>query len=319
VRRLLSTALWAARGALRYARLTADLLLLDGRIPHPIYVCISVDFDLRYNVRPERGYEIVEQLFARFGLTGRATYFVNPRYWLGDESHLYRELQARGYEIGLHTHAEKLVLGEDVALGGLVQAQKATIERCFQRYDPAFTVRSFRSGSRAFSPLLFHALETAGIRYDSSRSHFERRRPVHGFMVDDAGTPGRVYYVEDGDSGAESPRPAALVEIPVTSHLPDLRRLRRSLRPGEPLVAATFVHPYNFHRNGRPAWHFILFYVLVLGLVTRIKGARFVHLAEAGNAWEHWYHEQIARGTDTEAQPEEEEAAAASAAAAPTG
>ncbi len=291
----MSSIRWVLRGCIRYARLLIDLIVLNGRIPNPIHICISIDFDLKTAVRAEKGVEIIESLLGRFGLTGRATYLINPNPWLGDESPIYKEMLTRGYEVGLHTHAETMIHEEQDGVPALIAEQKAKVERCLRQVDPHFQVQSFRSGCRVVSPLLFRSLARLGIRYDSSLGHFDRARTIFGFQVVDTGTPDRAYYLDSEDPKTESVAPTPIVEIPVTSQIPELRRLSRSLRKDEPLIVATFVHPFNFQRAGRPNWLFIAFYWFVLFCVTRIKNARFDHLSAAGRSWESWYCEQHAR------------------------
>jgi hypothetical protein len=278
------------KSALRYLRLLAGLVAMQGKIPHPIHLCLTVDFDAWPGDSIEPAFHILEKMYARFGLTGKITYLINPRYDLGDRHPIYREIFEKGYEIGLHTHAEKLMLqGHEDEIYALIVQEKALVEQRFRCFDPAFEARSFRSGSRSFSTPLFHALTRAGIRYDSSLGHHPRVREVYEFRVEDGCEANRVYYLQPDAYRSEPPFPTPLVEIPVSGQLPDLRALAAALRPGEPLVVATFIHPFNFHRGGKPNRLFHAYYSAVLFCLQWIRNAQFSHLSEAGEAWENWY------------------------------
>ena len=278
------------KSALRYLRLLAGLVAMQGKISNPIHICLTVDFDAWPGDAIEPAFRILEKLYARFGLTGKATYLINPNYDLGDNHPVYKEIFDKGYEIGLHTHAEEIMLqgGED-DIYPLIAQGKALVEQRFRRFDPAFEAWSFRSGSRAFSTPLFRALERTGIRYESSVGHHPRTRDVHGFQVEDGCDATRVYYLTPEKFRAEQSAPTSLVEIPVSGQLPDLRQLAAALRPGEPLVVANFIHPFNFHKGGKPNRLFLAYYTAVLHCLTRIRGAQFSHLSEAGAAWELWF------------------------------
>jgi hypothetical protein len=280
-------------GAWRYAGLLADWRRLGPRIDHPIHICVSVDFDLRRDRNPPTGYDVLEGLFARHGMKGKVSYLINLAYDLGTDHPVYRRMWEDGNEIGQHTHAEKLILEErGDELRALMEDQRGRIETTFRQFDPAISVRSFRSGTRAFSPTLFRELARLGVRYDSTMGHLPRRRHVHGHDLEDGAEGRRVYYMDPDNYRAESPAATALVQLPVTSQIPELRALAAALRPGEPLVLCTFVHPYNVFENGRRHGGFLRFYDFVLGrlawLVRRNPNARFSHLSEAGEAWEAW-------------------------------
>ena len=275
--------------AARYGHLLADLFRLRRRIAHPISICLSVDFDPWHDVIWTEGYDILERLFRRRGLTGKVTYLINPILGLEKNEDIYRRIHDNGNEIGLHSHLERPVLEEDEGrLGTEIARQQQSVESFYARLDAQFRVRSFRSGSRAHSRALFRVLRRQGIRYDSTLSHLDRVRSVYQFTVDDRGTPRRVYYLDPEDYKAEAPAPRELVELPVTSQIPELRKMLGALRPGEPLIVATFVHPYNFARDGRRFPAFTSFYRFVLSCLTRIPDARFEHLGEAGRRWEGW-------------------------------
>ena len=165
---------------------------------------------------------------------------------------------------------------------------KRLIEETFTRFDPAYRLLSFRAGSRAFSPALFRVLERCGLRYDSTLACRGGEQVIYEYTVDDSGTPGRCHYFTAARFKEDAPGPTNLVELPVSSHIPDLEHLLAPLRPGEPLVVSSFVHPFNFHRDGRRCWSFFFFYNFILFCLERIPGARFTHMAEAGRAWEKW-------------------------------
>ena len=278
------------KSALRYLRLLSGLVAMQGKITNPIYICLTVDFDAWPGDSIEPAFHILEKLYARFALTGKVSYLINARYDLGENHPIYREIFDKGYEIGLHTHAEKLMLqGNEEDIYALIAQEKKRVEQRFRTFDPAFETRSFRSGSRAFSAPLFRALERAGLRYDSSMGHHPRTREVYEFQVEDGCEATRVYYLSPDNFRAEQPAPTALVEIPVSGQLPDLPQLAAALRPGEPLVIANFIHPFNFHKGGKPNRLFHAYYSAVLHCLTRIRGAQFVHLSTAGAAWEKWF------------------------------
>jgi peptidoglycan/xylan/chitin deacetylase (PgdA/CDA1 family) len=277
----------------RYAGLLADWHRLGPGIDRPIHLCVSADFDLLGDMAPPTGYDVLERLFARHGLTGRVTYLINPAFDLGADHPVYRRIWEDGNEIGQHTHAEELIFQDrEEELRALMTSHKETIERTFRRFDSGFAVRSFRSGSRAFSPTLFRELMRLGIRYDSTMGHLLRRRRWFQYAMEDGVERRRAYYLEPETFRVEAPGPTALVELPVTSQIPELRALTAALRPGEPLILSTFIHPCNVFRHGRRRQGFLRFYDLVLGRLawlTRRNGrARFSHLSEAGAAWEAW-------------------------------
>jgi hypothetical protein len=279
--------------AWRYAGLLADWHRLGPGVEHPIHICVSVDFDLRRDMNPPTGYDVLEGLFARHGMKGKVTYLVNMNYDLGADHPAYRRMWEDGNEIGQHTHAEKLIFEEQAdAFHALMEDHHRRIGGIFRQFDPAFAIRSFRSGSRAFSPTLFRELARLGIRYDSTMGHLPRRRNVHGWTLEDGTQGRRAYYLNPDDYRAEAAAPTPIVQLPVTSQIPALRALTAALRPGEPLILCTFVHPYNLFENGKRHGGFMRFYDLVLGrlawLVRHNPNARFSHLSRAGEAWEAW-------------------------------
>ena len=279
----------AIRNLIRYARLLAQAALLRGVEGHAIHICVTVDFDLD-PAAPLEGHRILDGLLRRYGIAGKATYLINPQFDLGAGHAVYRELYEAGNEIGLHSHVEHLIAkGGEAELEAVLRKQKAQVEERFGEFAPGFRARSFRSGSRVFTPGLFRVLERIGIRYDSTMGHHRRVRSVYGVELVDGCEGERVYYLRPEACRAEAPEPTELVEIPVTSQVPEWRALTRALRPGEPLVIATFVHPYNFCPGGRRSWAFYWFYRLALAMLARVPGGRFSRLSDAGEAWEAWY------------------------------
>lgn len=305
-----------AASTLRYARLLANLDR-DARAARdagrPILLCLSVDFDPWHDRLSREGWATYERLLARHGLTGRVTYLINPILWRtpdgppDGERDVHEAIRASGCEIGLHCHLERLILEDrpdrDDALVAEIGRQRDLLEAFHRRTDPDFRVRSFRSGSRAHSPALFRALRRLGIPCDSTLSHLGGTRRVYDWDVCDDGAPDGVYRMEGDDfrraADAEPPPGAApegalpaLLEMPVTSQIPDLAKLargsRNGSRRGEPLVVSTFVHPYNFHADGRRNLAFEAFYAFVLSRLVRIPGAEFVHMSEAASRWEAW-------------------------------
>ncbi|GEM_PF-6616335 len=288
----------ALANLLRYGRLFAEFWWLRKRVHHPVHVCLSVDVDPWLEEPPIHGCEAIEMALARRGLSGRVTYLINPCCGLERCAATLEQLARDGNEIGLHCHQEAWVLAGDAAdIEAAIEAEKAAVESFFRRWTPAFSVQTFRSGSRAFSPALFEALARLGLRYDSTLAHRRQVRELQGHRLQDGLTPGRAFYLSPADPTRESSDPTPLVEIPVSSQIPNLRGLISALRPGEPLLIATFVHPYNFHRNGRRRWMFQTFYAFVLFCLTRLPEARFSHLSEAGRAWEAWFASHVGSPT----------------------
>lgn len=297
-----------AASTLRYARLVANLerdAVAAREAGRPILICLSVDFDPWHDRLSREGWATYERLLARHGLTGRVTYLINPILWRApdgppaDERDIHESIHASGCEIGLHCHLERMILEDrpdrDEELEREIGRQRDLVEAFHRRLDPAYRVRSFRSGSRAHSPALFRALRRLGIPIDSTLSHLGGTRRVYDWDACDDGAPDGVYRMGGDDYRAEASGPElpdgsrALLEMPVTSQIPDLARLARGgARGGEPLVVSTFVHPYNFHADGRRNRAFEAFYAFVVSRLVRIPGVEFVHMSEAARRWEAW-------------------------------
>lgn len=275
-------------GKLLYCMFTCIMVRI---LNNKIYVCLSVDCDGHgYKRSISEGHKILFHLYNRLSLRGKITYFVNEKYeYTKKHSDILREILRRGDRIELHVHSEKRILLDDIeSLKNEIQSEcKALYKFCNEENDD-YKLKIFRSGSHVYSNTLFEVLKDIGICYDSTILIGQESK-VSDHFFNNTKLPVNCYFMDFKNLPYSYPQRSELVQIPIWQHLPNLIKIKRNVRKGEPVIITTLIHPFNMFDDKINHIRCYIYKLCIL-CMRLITGVEFTTLELAITKWEKWWN-----------------------------